>query len=252
MSVTSLTGKTALVTGGSRGIGRSIALALADAGAFVVLTYHVQREAAEQVVETIEQSGGQAWALQMALEQDDSLAKAVRWTVATLDAVDILVNNAAMAQERAFLRLTPDDWAMMLRVNLQGPFRLCQEVLPHMQQYSWGRIVNIVSLGGQIGGTLQPHYAAAKSGLESLTRSLARLYGRDGITVNAVAPGLVATGMVADELATPAGQAKVASIPLGRIATPDEVGSVVAFLCSNEAGYITGATLNVNGGLYMG
>ncbi len=248
----SLLGKTALVTGGSRGIGRSIALALAEAGAHVVLTYHVRREQAEAVVDTIEQAGGQAWAVQMALEDDGRIETVVQWTRAILDTIDILVNNAALAQEKPFLTLTNTDWSTMLHVNLQGPFRLCQEVIPLMQQQQWGRIVNLVSIGGQIGGVNQTHYAASKSGLQSLTRSLARLYGRDGITVNAVAPGLVATGMVADELATPAGQAKVASIPLGRIATPDEVASIVAFLCSDEAAYITGATINCNGGMYCG
>ena len=248
----SLLGKTALVTGGSRGIGRSIALALAEAGAHIVLTYHVRREQAEAVVHAIEQAGGQAWAVQMALEDDGRIETVVRWTRAILDTIDILVNNAALAQEKPFLTLTNTDWSTMLRVNLQGPFRLCQEVIPLMQQQKWGRIVNLVSIGGQIGGFNQTHYAASKSGLQSLTRSLARLYGRDGITVNAVAPGLVATGMVADELATPAGQAKVASIPLGRIATPDEVASIVAFLCSDEAAYITGTTINCNGGMYCG
>lgn len=250
--MSTLLGKTALVTGGSRGIGRSIALALAEAGAHVVLTYHTRREPAEAVVDAIEQAGGQAWAVEMVLEDDESIDTVVRWTRAILDTIDILVNNAAMAQEKPFLTLTSADWTAMLRVNLQGPFRLCQEVIPLMRQQRWGRIVNLVSIGGQIGGVNQTHYAASKSGLQSLTRSLARLYGRDGITVNAVAPGLVATEMVADELTTPAGQAKVASIPLGRIATPDEVASIVAFLCSEEAGYINGATINCNGGMYCG
>ena len=250
--MTSLIGKTALVTGGSRGIGRSIALALAEAGACVVLTYHTRCQEAMHVVDAIEQAGGQAWALCMALEDEQSIVKAVCWTVARLDTVHILINNAAMTQEKPFTSLTHGDWDIMLRVNLLGPMLCCREVIPRMQGQGWGRIVNMVSLGGQIGGTRQPHYAASKAGLISLTRSLARLYACDGITVNAVAPGLVATEMIADELASAAGQARVATIPLGRIASPEEVASVVAFLCSQEASYVTGQTININGGQYLG
>ena len=251
-NMTSLIGKTALVTGGSRGIGRSIALALAEAGACVALTYHVRREAAEHVVDTIAQGGGQAWALRMALDDADSIAQTVQWLMARFESIDILINNAAMVQEKPFMALTSEDWALMLRVNLEGPMHCCQGVIPSMQGQGWGRIVNMVSLGAMLGAVRQPHYGAAKAGLSALTRSLARLYACDGITVNAVAPGLVATEMIADELASAAGQAKVATIPLGRVASPEEVASVVAFLCSQEASYVTGQRWNVNGGQYFG
>lgn len=245
-------GRTAIVTGGSRGIGRSIAMALAEAGASVILTYHTRRNAAETVVATVEQAGGQAWALPMALDREQSIAEVVRWTFARYDAIDILVNNAAMAQEKPFLILSSDDWLRMLQVNLQGPMHCCQAVLPLMQAQGYGRIVNIASIGGQIGGTNQVHYAAAKAGVISLTRSLARIYAKDGITVNAVAPGLVATDMIVEELASEAGQMKVATIPLRRVALPEEVAMVVTFLCSQEASYVTGQTWHVNGGQYCG
>jgi NAD(P)-dependent dehydrogenase (short-subunit alcohol dehydrogenase family) len=140
----------------------------------------------------------------------------------------------------------------VLASNLRGPFACCQEVLPDMLERGWGRIINISSVGGQWGGTNQVHYACAKAGLNNLTRSLAKLYSARGVTTNTVSPGLVATGMIATELQTEAGREKVRNIPIGRIATPDEVAHVVAFLASDEASYITGQTVGVNGGMYLG
>jgi len=245
-------GKTALVTGGSRGIGCAIALALAEAGAYVALTYHTREQAAENVVRAIHCAGGQAEALRLPLQNHAAIAGVLRHMTQRHGGVDILVNNAAMSQEKPFLTLTVEDYVQMWAVNLQGPLLCCQGVLPHMLQQRWGRIVNIASIGGQIGGRLQVHYAAAKSGVISLTRSLARLYSGEGITVNAVSPGLIATEMVEAELASPEGQVKVSTIPAGRIGTVDEVAAVVAFLVSDEARYVTGQCLNVNGGQYCG
>ena len=166
--------------------------------------------------------------------------------------VNILVNNGAIAQEKPFQQLTDQDWERMLAINLRGPFACIQEVLPQMLEQQWGRIVNVVSIGGQWGGANQVHYAAAKAGLINLTRSMAKLYSCKGITSNAVSPGLVQTDMTRTELSTKAGRAKVASIPVGRIGTSYEVAAAVKFLCSDEASYITGQTINVNGGMYFG
>ena len=169
-----------------------------------------------------------------------------------LGEIAVLVNNAAIAQEKPFLDLTDADWDRMLAVNLRGPFTCAQEVLPGMIKQGWGRIINISSVGGQWGGMNQVHYACAKAGLNNLTRSLAKLYSAQGITTNTVAAGLVATGMIANELETAAGKEKVRNIPIGRIGTTDEIARVTAFLASDDASYITGQTLNANGGMYFG
>ena len=244
----SLLGKTALVTGGSRGIGRAISQSLAEAGVYVVLTYHTRQQAANDVVQSIISAGGNAHALQMTLESATSITQTMQ-TAMHDGPVDILVNNAAITQEKPFLDLTSHDCLHMFATNLIGPFLCCQAVLPHMMTQRWGRIINLASIGGQWPATRQVHYGAAKAGIISLTRSLARLYAAEGITVNAVSPGLVDTEMVAQELRSDAGQAKVAAIPLGRIAHVEEIAAVVVFLASDEASYITGETVSVNGGM---
>jgi acetoacetyl-CoA reductase/3-oxoacyl-[acyl-carrier protein] reductase len=242
-------GHVALVTGGSRGIGRAIALALGRAGARVALTYRRRAGEAQAVVESIRAGGGEAIAVPLAVEDRDSVRRALAETRSRLGPVAILVNNAAVAQEKPFRSITDADWDLVLSVNLRGAFACAQEVLSDMLARRWGRIVNLASIGGQWGGQNQVHYAAAKAGLIGLTRSLARLYSGEGITANAVAPGLVETEMTAAELASPAGRAKVAAIPIGRVATPEEVARVVVFLASDAAGYVTGQTLSVNGGM---
>ncbi|MCZ6597826.1 MAG: SDR family NAD(P)-dependent oxidoreductase, partial [Planctomycetota bacterium] len=157
-----------------------------------------------------------------------------------------------IAQEKPFLELTDEDWERMFSVNLLGAVRCVREVLPAMRAARFGRIVNVSSIGGQWGGTNQVHYAASKAALISLTRSLAKLASGDGVTCNAIAPGLVATGMSAPELATDAGREKLRGIPAGRLGTVDEVGAAVAWLSSDGAAYVTGQTLNLNGGMYLG
>lgn len=245
-------GKVALVTGGSRGIGRDIALALAGAGISVALTYRVNGALAGETVNLIERSGGRALAVPLEAGSRTSIGGALEAVRRELGPPAILVNNAAMAQEKPFAAISDSDWDRMLAVNLRGPFVLCQEVLPAMLERGWGRIVNIASIGGQWGGFNQVHYAAAKAGLISLTRSLARVYSGRGITTNAVAPGLVGSDMAARELDSPEGREKVRQIPVGRIATGSEVAAVVVFLASEAAGYVTGQTVNVNGGMYFG
>lgn len=244
--------RVALVTGASRGIGRGIAAALAADGVAVGVGFHGRADAAAEVVDAIASAGGRALPVQLAVEDRGSVAAALITLRARLGPVTVLVNNAAVAHEVPFASITDDDWDRVLAVNLRGAFACAQEALPDMLAAGWGRIVNVTSIGGQIGGVNQVHYAAAKAGLVSLTRSLARLYGRQGITCNAVAPGLVPTDMSARELASEGGQAKLATLPLGRPGTVEEVASVVAFLAGDRAGYVTGQTVNVNGGAYLG
>jgi acetoacetyl-CoA reductase/3-oxoacyl-[acyl-carrier protein] reductase len=241
--------RVALVTGGSRGIGRAIASTLASRGFAVALTYATHEQDAREVAAA---SGGRAMAVRLVAEDRSSISRAVEEVREALGPVDVLVNNAAIAQEKPFLELTDDDWDRMLAVNLRGPFACAQEVLPDMLERGWGRIINISSIGGQWGGMNQVHYACAKAGLNNLTRSLAKLYSSQGVLTNTVAAGLVSTAMIADELETAAGQEKVRAIPVGRIAGADEIARVVAFLAGDDAGYITGQTINANGGMYFG
>jgi NAD(P)-dependent dehydrogenase (short-subunit alcohol dehydrogenase family) len=181
---------------------------------------------------------------------DASVQAAVARAAEALGPVELLVNNAAMSQERPFLELLDGDWERMLDVNLLGPVRCARAVLPGMLARGFGRIVNVSSIGGQWGGRKQVHYAASKAALINFTRSLSNLYAAQGVTANAIAPGLVATEMSAPELATAAGKEKVKGIPLGRLGTVDEVGATAAFLCSDEAAYVSGETFNLNGGMY--
>lgn len=246
-----LSGKVALVTGASRGIGRGIATTLARAGASVVLTCKDNLGMAQECVAEIVTDGGKAIATTMDQASRDDIRAAMELARDTFGAPDILVNNAAMAQEKPFEEITDEDWDTVLGVNLRGPFALSQEAIPHMKEQGWGRIINISSIGGQWGGFFQVHYAASKAALINFTRSLAKIYGPDNITTNAIAPGLVATDMSARELESDEGQQKVAGIPLGRLGDVDEVAETVLFLASDRGAYLTGQTLNLNGGMYF-
>jgi NAD(P)-dependent dehydrogenase (short-subunit alcohol dehydrogenase family) len=242
----------ALVTGASRGIGREIALRLGHQGYRVALTYNARADLALDVVERLRTDGCNALAIRMAIEDRADVRASIAQIHDQWGPVDILVNNAAIAQEKPFEIITDEDWDRMLAVNLRGPFICVQECLPAMIDQEWGRIINITSIGGQWGGLNQVHYAASKAGLINLTRSLAKLYSAKGITTNAVAIGLVQTDMSAAELSTSAGQDKVRAIPRGRIGTVRDIAGTVAFLASDQSDYITGQTINVNGGMYFG
>ena len=242
-------GKVAVVTGGNRGIGRAISEALARRGFGVALTFQKREIKAREVETKLESEGLSAESFQLSVEDRTSVQRTFDTIRDRLGPISVLVNNAALAQEKPFEQIDDSDWDHMMAVNLRGPFSCCQEALPDMLDQSWGRIVNISSIGGQWGGYNQVHYAAAKAALISLTRSLARIYSEQGITTNAVAPGLVGTEMSGKELASASGQKKVSEIPLGRIATSDEIAHAVAFLVGEEASYITGQTLNLNGGM---
>ena len=247
-----LQGKIALVTGGSKGIGKGIAYALAEAGSNVVFTYHSNRDMAEKIIQNMLIKNKNIFTVHMETEKRNSVTKALSAIKDKWGSVDILINNAAISQEKPFEAITDSDWDKMLAVNLKGPFICAQEVLPQMVEKKWGRIINISSIGGQWGGFNQVHYAAAKAGLINLTRSLARIYSKNGITTNAIAPGLVNTDMASNEINSDSGLEKVKNIPIGRIATVEEVAQAVVFLASDEARYITGQTINVNGGMYFG
>lgn len=242
----------ALVTGSSRGIGRGIAFSLAELGYPVVLAYRTNRVKAEEAASLIIANGGSALVVKMSVEDRKSIREALNIVRSTWGGIAILVNNAAIAQEKPFDTITDDDWDLMLSINLRGAFACTQEVLPDMLSKGWGRIVNIASIGGQWGGMNQIHYAVSKAGLIGLTRSLAKVYSGKGITTNAVAPGLVATDMSASELDSLAGMEKVKNIPAGRIGSLSDVNSAVSYLVSDGASYITGQTINVNGGMYFG
>jgi len=238
--------KLALVTGAGSGIGKATALALLQAGYQVACGYNTSRAGAEAIRHP------HARAVKIDIASRASVRRALADTrKAFRRDIDILVNNAALVQEKPFETLTDADWDRMLTVNLRGAFILAQETLPAMAKRKWGRIVNITSIGGQWGGMRQVHYAAAKAGLINLTHSLARLYSPLGITANAVAPGLVATDMIRKELKSKPGKQKAAQIPVGRIAEPEEIAAGVVYLVSDGAAYVTGQTLNINGGMLM-
>lgn len=238
-----------LVTGGSRGIGAGIARKFLEIGYPVAVGYNRYAEGAL----TLAAEFSLAYPVALSVENRSSIRVALTEVRQHFGGeVSVLVNNAAIAQEKPFLTITDDDWDRMLAVNLRGPFALTQEVLPAMQTQRWGRIVNISSIGGQWGGFNQVHYAASKAALINFTRSIAKIYSADGVTCNAIAPGLVATAMSAAELASTEGQEKVKNIPACRLGTPEEVAAAVAYLASDEAGYVTGQTLNLNGGMYFG
>jgi NAD(P)-dependent dehydrogenase (short-subunit alcohol dehydrogenase family) len=245
-----LSDKLAFVTGGSRGIGRAIALALADEGCDTLINYQCADEAAQEVVGELKKKGVRAKAYKADISNDAETAAMVRAITEEFGPVDVLVNNAAINRDRGFLKMTKQMWEEVLGVNLNGPFNVTHELLPGMVAKGWGRIINIASMNGQTGNFGQANYAVTKGGLMSLTFTLAREFARKGITVNAVSPGYTETDMTKG---MPAAALEIvkASIPLGRMGTPEEVAAAVVFIASPRASYITGQVIGVNGGMYM-
>jgi 3-oxoacyl-[acyl-carrier protein] reductase len=245
----SLEEKVALVTGGSRGIGRAIAVRLAAAGARVVLTAR-SAEAAEKVADEIRASGGDARGVVLDVSDYDAVEQGMAKLLEDYARIAILVNNAGITSDSLLLRMKREDWDRVLQTNLSGVYRLCRAVVPSMVRARYGRIVNITSVVAGLGNPGQTNYAAAKAGIEGFTRSLARELASRAISVNCIAPGFVDTDMTRnlDEVAR---EKLLAQVPLKRLGTPEDVAAAALFLVSAEAEYITGTTLHVNGGMYM-
>jgi 3-oxoacyl-[acyl-carrier protein] reductase len=236
-----LTGRVALVTGASRGIGATIALTLAEAGAAVAINYRERSDAAEAVAARVEATGRRAIAVAADVSDSAAVAAMVRTVASHLGPIDILVNNAGIALSRGIDDLTEADFDQTISVNLKSVFLCTREVLPHMRARAWGRIVNISSGAARGAGGVGPHYNASKAGMEGLTRGYAARLVKQGITVNAVAPSLIETDMVVGVASSPA------RIPLGRFGTSEEVAQVVMMLIGN--GYMTGQTVALSGGM---
>jgi 3-oxoacyl-[acyl-carrier protein] reductase len=243
-AMSKLEGRTALVTGASRGIGKAIVLALAKAGCNVVVNYEKEHAAAQEVASAIRLMGRVCIMVQADVSVVSTAQRLISEAEGTFGFVDILVNNAGIAESKPIEDLLENDWDHVLRVNLKSAFLLTQLVLPNMKSRHWGRIINISSVAAQNGGAIGPHYAASKAGLIGLTHSYASLMIREGITVNAIAPALIDTDMVRNNP-----NASASHIPLGKFGEPDEIGRVAVLLA--ESDYMTGQTISVNGGWYM-
>ncbi len=246
---TSLQGQVALVTGASRGIGRAIALSLAVAGAKVVVNYAQSAQAAEDLVQQIEAAGGHALALQADVAQVDQVERLVAETVEKLGPINILVNNAGITRDTLLLRMKLEDWQAVIDLNLTGVFLCTRAVSKGMLKQRSGRIINIASVAGQMGNPGQANYSAAKAGVIGFTKTVAKELAPRGITVNAVAPGFIATEMTEN---LPNGEEILKFIPLGRFGQAEEVAGMVKFLAADPAAaYITGQVFNVDGGMVM-
>jgi acetoacetyl-CoA reductase len=241
--------KVAIVTGGSRGIGSSIALELAKNGVKIVINYNSNSEAADKMVAEISEIGGEAYAVQADVSNYQDAAKLVEETVNHFGRLDILVNNAGITRDSTFKKLSEEDWRKVIDVNLNSVYNTTSKALPHLLESDAGRIVNISSIIGQAGGFGQTNYAAAKAGLIGYTKSLALELARGTVTVNAICPGFIGTEMVA-AMPEKVLESVVAKVPQKRLGTPEEIARGVVYLCK-DGDYITGQQLNINGGLYM-
>jgi 3-oxoacyl-[acyl-carrier protein] reductase len=246
----SLSGHIALITGASQGIGRTCALRLAKEGAAVAVAARNQ-EKLDELVSEISATGGKAAAFALDVGKEEQINETVETVIAQFGKIDILVNNAGITRDQLVMRMKRADWDAVLQTNLTSAYLCIQSVVPSMLKQRWGRIINITSVFGQMGQAGQANYSASKAGLIGLTMAIAREVGSRSITCNAVAPGFIETAMTA-VLSDEFRQAAVKQIPLRRVGTPEDVAGAVAFLASDEASYITGHVLSVNGGMLMG
>ncbi|OQY18296.1 MAG: beta-ketoacyl-ACP reductase [Anaerolineaceae bacterium 4572_32.1] len=246
----SLENKVAVVTGGSRGIGRAIALELARRGANVIVNYNRNAEAAAEVVAAIEAADGRAVAVQADVADFEQAAGLIKAALDKFGRIDILVNNAGTTRDQLLMLMKEDDWDTVLRINLKSVFNCCKAAARPMVRQRWGRIISISSVSGITGQGGQTNYAASKAGIIGFTKSLAKELGPRSITVNAVAPGFIPTDLTAD-LPEELKQKLIEATPLRRMGKPEEIANVVAFFASDEASFITGEILTVDGGLVM-
>lgn len=241
--------RVAFITGSSRGIGRACALALCGVGYDIVVA-SPELEKNEEVAEEIRARNGKALTINLDVSSLDSIKAAVATAMKEFGRIDALVNNAGITRDALAARMKPEDWNLVLQINLSGAFHCVQQVLPGMLKERWGRIVNIASVVGQMGNPGQANYVASKAGLIGLTKSLAQELASRNITVNAIAPGFIATDMT-EVLPAQTKENMLAHIPLRRFGKPEDIAAAVRFLVSDDAAYITGHVLNVNGGMYM-
>lgn len=246
-----LAGKRALVTGASRGIGRAIALGFARAGASVAVAYHTNREPADALASELLALGVESFSLPLEVTNRVGVHTAVEEVVKRWGTLDILVNNAGYLEQKPFDEITDEDWEHTLAVDLKGVFICTQEVARIFKRQKSGCIINLSSVGGQTGGVKAPHYAAAKAGVISFTKSAAKLLAPH-TRVNAIAPGFIRTDMYRDIVSRSSEADILSQIPLGRVGEPDDVARAAVFLASDDASYITGHVLNINGGLFFG
>jgi 3-oxoacyl-(acyl-carrier-protein) reductase len=244
-------GRVAFVTGASRGIGRAIAVALGAAGCRVAFCYSSDADGAKETQGEVEATGAEVFSVQADVADPESVDQAFRAVEETFGPVELLVNNAGITRDGLLMRMSDEHWGDVLQTNLTGSFHTIRRATPKMMKGRFGRIVNVSSVSGQTGQAGQANYSAAKAGLVGLSRAVARELATRGITCNVVAPGPIVTAMT-DGLPDDWRQWAEQTVPLGRLGNPDEVAAVVAFLCSDAAGYVTGAIVPVDGGLGMG
>jgi 3-oxoacyl-[acyl-carrier protein] reductase len=242
-------GKAALVTGASRGIGRAIALALGACGATVIVAAR-SLEAAGGTVDEISRGGGRARAIQLDIADDRSVEAAMAEALREHATIPLLVNNAGITRDNLLMRMNEEDWNQVIDTNLSGIYRICRSLVPSMVKARYGRIVNVTSVVARSGNPGQANYAAAKAGIEGFSRSMARELASRNITVNCVAPGFIDTDMTG-KLSEAQREALLSQVPMKRLGRPDEVAAGVTYLLSDQAAYVTGITLDINGGMYM-